>query len=313
MTTTERVAYVNGALIPESKAVISVHDKGFIYGDAIFDTLRTFGGKVFRMKEHIDRLFETLTYVRIDCGMTPDGMTDVVNRVVDVNAAALREGEDWWVTIRVSGGVMGFDGEPPLQEGPTVVVECVPLPLRARARFFTEGAPLAISHRPRIDPKALSPNAKTNNYMNMMLAQREIDAIAPGNWALMPDRNGNLAEGPGCNLFIVKNGTVITPTEEFILAGVSRAEVISICREKGIPVIERDVSVHAAMTADEAFLTSTSLCVCPVRSIDGHTFPGGAPGAVTQQLMDAFSERANYDYVAQYLRFLGNEEAKTGL
>lgn len=309
----ERSAYINGRIVPESQATISIRDKGFVYGDAVFDTMRTFGGRIFRLEEHVDRLLETLRYVRIDPQLGRQELIDAVKQVLEVNAPVLRAGEDWWVSIRVSGGLLVLDGEEPDYPGPTVIVECYPLPLRARARFFREGVPLAISHRPRISPQALSPAAKTNNYMNMMLAQREVDAIAPGNWALMPDQNGNLAEGPGCNLFLVKNGRVVTPTKEHILAGVSRGEVISICEEIGIELIEQDISLHSAVTADEAFLTSTSLCACPVRTIDGVQMPGGVPGPVTQRIMEAFTARAGFDYVAQYLAFEGNAKASTGI
>ncbi|MEM8842624.1 MAG: aminotransferase class IV [Pseudomonadota bacterium] len=309
----ERQVYINGEIVPDSAAKVSVHDKGFVYGDAVFDTMRTFGGAVFRAQEHIDRLYETLRYVRIDPGLDKPAMMAAVGRVIEANAPALRPGEDWWVTIRVTAGVIAMDGEMPGQTGATVVIECVPLPLRARASFFREGVPLAISHRPRVAPEALSPNAKTSNYMNMMLAQREVNAVAPGNWALMPDPNGNLAEGPGCNLFLVKDGKVLTPTTEYILAGVSRGEVISICDELGIPIIEQDISVHTAMTSDEAFLTSTSLCVCPVRSIDGADVPGQIPGPLTRRIMEAFAARAGFDFVSQYLAFEGAGAAQTGI
>ena len=313
METIERRAYVNGEIVPESRAMVSIHDKGFVYGDAVFDTLRTFDGKLFRLEEHVDRLYESLRYVRIEPHLSKQDMKEIVSRVVAANERALRDDEDWWITIRVSAGVMAFDGEPLFQEEPTVVVDCVPLPLRSRARCFKEGVPLVITDRPRIDPQALNPNAKTNNYMNMMLAQREVDALAPGSWALMPDQNGNLAEGPGCNLFLVKNGTAVTPTTEYILAGISRAEVISICHDLGVPIIERNVSRPAAVTADEAFLTSTSLCACPVKSIDGVDLPSDIPGPVTKQVMDAFSERVGFDYVAQYLAFLSNAGSRIGL
>lgn len=311
--TAERVVYLNGAFVPESKALISVHDMGFIYGDAVFDTLRTFDGKPFRMGEHVDRLFQTLRYVRISVPHSRDEICEIIEEVISRNEAVRPAGEDWWTTVRISSGIRRFDGEPARQDGPTVVVECVPLPLRARARFFREGIPLAVSHRTRINPTALSPNAKSTNYLNMMLAQREIDANAPGNWVLMPDEKGNLAEGPGSNLFIVRDGKVVTPTTDYILAGTSRAEVISICQELGIEILEKDISLHMALNADEAFLTSTSLCACPVRSIDGVVIGEDVPRPLTARIMQAFKTRAGYDYVEQYLAFETDGPTSSGL
>lgn len=309
----ERMVYVNGEIVPDGRAVVSVHDKGFVYGDAVFDTLRTFAGRPHRAEAHVARLYESLRYVRIPPPMTEPEMMAVLDRVIEANRPALPEGEDWWVTVRVSSGLAAMDGAPPPRAGPTVVVECVPLPLRARAGLFRDGVAMTLSHRPRIAPEALSPKAKTTNYMNMILAQREVEAIAPGTWALMPDARGNLAEGPGCNLFVVKGGRVATPGPDYILEGVTRAEAIDLCREIGLEIVECDLSLHAALNADEAFLTSTSLCICPVRAIDGAAFPGAVPGPVTRRLMEAYKARVGFDYEAQYLAHLGNAAARTGL
>ena len=193
------------------------------------------------------------------------------------------------------------------------MIDCVPLPLRARASFFRDGAPAAIPARRRVPPEALSPNVKSNNYLNMMIAQREVDAVGSGAWALMLDRNGDIAEGPGCNYFVVKNGVVYTPTRDFVLAGISRQVVIELCAKLGIECVEGTVQVQRAMTGDEAFFTSTSLCVCPISTLNGHPYPAGAPGPVTKRLMDAFSEEVGFDYVGQYLRFLGTGASGTGI
>ena len=308
-----RYAHVNGTLVPENEATISIRDRGFIYGDCVFDTARTFNGTGFRLQEHVDRLFESLTYARIDCGRSPAEVLAATEALIEANRPALRDGEDYWVTQRVSPGQAALDGEDMESPGPTLVIDCVPLPLRARARFFRDGIEAAVSPRRRIPPEALSPATKSNNYLNMMLAQRELEAVAPGRWAVMCDKNGNLAEGPGANLFIVKDGVVMTPTTEFILDGVSRQVVLDLCRKLDIPAVERDISLHAAMTADEGFFTSTSLCACPLRALNGFDLPGGVPGPVTKRIMDAFSELVGMDYVAQYLRFLSNAGPSTGL
>ncbi|MEX0921575.1 MAG: aminotransferase class IV [Rhodovibrionaceae bacterium] len=300
-----RVAYVNGAFVPEEEAAISIHDLGFVYGDAVYDTARTFSGKLFKLPEHIARLYRTLRYVRIDPGLAPQEMTALTEELVARNLPLLREGEDYWVTQRISRGLLAYDAEPAARQGATVVIECVPLPLRARARYFRDGIAVATPAIRRTPPEALSPRAKTTNYLNMILGGLEIQGRDPEAWAVLLDRNGNLCEGIGANIFLVRDGELMTPREDYILPGVSRATVIELAEQLGIPCSERDLSPHDAAIADEAFLTSTSLCLCPVVSIDGQDLAAGRiPGPVTARLMQAFSEAAGIDYVAQYLRFL---------
>ena len=308
---TERVVYLNGEIVPESRAAISFRDTGFVYGDAVFDTARTFGGKPFRLGDHIDRLYETLAYVRIDPGLTKTEMMSWTEEVVARNAPLLEPDQDYWVTQRVSRGVSPVDGEIPDRTGPTVLIECMPLPLKARASMFRDGIDAVVASQIRTPPTALSPAAKTNNYMNFMLAQREVGSFAAGAWAVLLDQNGNLCEGPGCNIFLIKDGVVSTPTPDFILCGVTRQVVIELCRDNGIELVERNLSLHDAAVADEAFFTSTSLCICPVRSLNGQNFPA-MPGPMTTRLTSLFADLAGFDFTAQYLANLGNQDTGTG-
>jgi branched-chain amino acid aminotransferase len=307
----ERCVYLNGAFLPESRALLSFRDTGFVYGDGVFDTARTFNGKVFRLAQHVDRLFESLTYTRINIQMDRQEIIDTTEEVVARNRALLRPNEDYWVSQRISNGVMSLDGEPPIQDGATVVIECTPLPLRARAGMFRDGIDAVIAPLKRVPPEALSPNAKINNYMNPMLAQREVTAIKPGAWALQLDMNGNVAEGVGCNVFFVRDGRIITPKVDTILPGITRAVVLELCRDNGLELAEQDISLHTAATASEAFFTSTSLCLCPVRSLNGRSYLGHA-GPVTKRLMGLFKDLVGCDYAAQYLAHLRTGPARTG-
>ncbi len=307
----ERTVYLNGEFLPESRALLSFRDAGFVYGDAVFDTARTFNGVLFRLRDHVDRLFSSLAYCRIAIGMDRDEIAEVTEQVVARNRPLLGPNEDYWVSQRISSGPVPLDGEPPIQDGPTVVIECTPLPLRARAPMFRDGIDAVTAPLKRIPPDALSPNAKMNNYMNAVLSQREVSAIHPGAWALQLDRNGNIAEGIGCNAFFVIDGVIHTPREEFILPGVTRAVVIDLARKSGFEVVETDVSLHRASIATEAFFTSTSLCVCPLRSLNGRSYLGHA-GPVAKQLMALFSDEVGMDFAAQYLAHLRDGSAKTG-
>ena len=295
--TGERVAYVNGHIVPESEAVVSIRDRGFLSGDAVFDTTRTFGGRIFRLDEHLDRFFSSLKYMRIDPGLTKDDFARLTMEVLKANLPLLDDDDDYWVSQRVSRGVR-VDGE----DRPTVVIECAPLPFKARARYYRDGLPVVVPSVRRTPPESQSPRAKVHNYVNLVQAELEVKSQNPDAWPILLDTNGNLCEGPGSNIFIVKDGAVMTPKEQFVLAGISRRVTIELAQELGIEVHETDIDLFDAYTADEAFVTSTSFCICPVSSFNGSTVADGAvPGPVTDRLTRAYSGMVDLDITAQYL------------
>jgi branched-chain amino acid aminotransferase len=232
-------------------------------------------------------------------------MCAVTEEVLARNLHLLDRAEDYWVSQRVTRGSATVDGEPGPPGGPTVIVECTPLPLRERATLYRDGIRVVVPAHRRTPPEVLSPQAKTNNYLNMVVADQEVAAVDPGAWAVLLDMAGNLAEGRGSNLFLVRDGGLLTPSGRGVLAGISRQTVIEIAAELGIPCREADLQLFDAYNADEAFLTSTSLCVCPVRSINGIRVGGDDPfGPVTQRLIQRYSERVDCDFVDQYRQFL---------
>ena len=299
----QRVAYLNGQILPESDVRVSFRDRGYKYGDAVFDMTRTFGHKVFKLQEHIDRFYRSLRYVRIDPGMSPKEMIQKSEEVLARNLHLLGKEDDYWLGQRVSRGVDNVAGEVPIQTGPTVVIECTPLPLKARAAFYRDGLDVVVPSTRRVAPSMLSPRAKTHNYLNMIIGEQEAKATNPNSWAVLLDENGNLAEGIGSNIFIVRDGVVYTPSERYVLPGVSRQTAMDMASQLGIKLIEGDIDLFDAYVADEAFITSTSFCICPVRSINGNRMGETAvPGPVTKKLMDAYVKFVNYDWVQQYLR-----------
>ena len=301
----ERVAYFNGRIVPESDVLIPFRDRGFMAGDAAFDTARTFDHKIFKLKEHIDRLYRSLRYLQIDPQLPPRQLTEITEEVVARNLHLIDKDEDYWVSQRISRGLNSADRSPQTKSGPTVIVECAPLPLKQRARLYRDGIDVIVPAVRRSAPDMLSPRAKTHNYLNLVMGDLEAKAADPEAWAVLLDANGNLCEGTGSNIFIVRAGTVMTPRERYVLPGISRATVIELAREIGQPLAEADIDLYDAYTADEAFLTSTSLCICPVRSINGrHVGVDAMPGPVTQRLIDAFAKLLDFDYVAQYKRRL---------
>jgi len=299
-----RVAYFNGNIVPEREVVLPFRDRGFKYGDAAFDMTRTFHGRPFRLKEHVERFYRSLRYLRIDPGLSPGEMVGVSEEVLERNRHFLTDDTDYWLGQRVSRGVDAVGDEGWDHTGPNVIVECIPLPLKARARLFRDGIDIVVPPTRRGAPEALSPRAKTHNYLNLIIADMEAKANDKEAWSVLLDTEGHLAEGIGSNIFVVQGGAVLTPHERWVLPGISRATVIGLCATLGISCREADLDLFDAATADEIFMTSTSLCICPVRSIGGRALPGPLPGPVTRRLSEAYAREVDCDFVAQYLRHL---------
>lgn len=299
----EKIVYFNGDMMPASQVGISIYDRGFIYGDAVFDATRTFAGQTFRLDRHINRLYDSLRYLRIDVDLSKQEMTDITEAVVAHNHPLLPPGQDMWVMQRISRGV-----ESPDRAGgvvPTIIVESHAIPFASRASLYRDGARINTPSVPRIPPRFLSPRAKTHNYLNLVMGDLEVQGEDPGAWAILLDEFGNLTEGRGSNVFLVKDGVAMTPKSQYVLEGVTRNQTLELAAGLGIPTAECDLDLYDAYTADEAFLTSTSLCICPVSSVNGSSVGEGAvPGPVTGRLMSAFSDLVGMDFAEQYLAHL---------
>ncbi|MEL7470157.1 MAG: aminotransferase class IV [Pseudomonadota bacterium] len=297
----ERIVWMNGEFIPESQALIPYRDRSFLFGDGAFDLTRTFNGKIFKLDEHIDRLYRSLRALHLDATMPPEDMTRITNEVLDRNRHLLGQNDDYWVGQRLSRGVMKVEGDNWDHYGPTVIVECSPMPIAERAHMFRDGIQVVTPSVRRIPPECLTPRAKTHNYLNLIMGDIEVKAQNPDGWAILLDMSGNLNEGLGSNIFLVTDGKIRTPREKFVLPGVSRQTAIELAESLGISCVEDDLDLYDAYNADEAFITSTSLCICPVASINGVRMSAGAYGPVTQQLIDAYRALVDCDFVQQYL------------
>ncbi|MFQ5872764.1 MAG: aminotransferase class IV [Dehalococcoidia bacterium] len=298
----ERVVYLNGEIVPESEAKVSIHDRGFTLGDAVFDNTRTFGGKIFKIGEHLDRLYSSCKYLRLDPGMSKERMAELTQQVVDANLPLMDERDDYWVIQRVTRGI-----DPPTHNVAeasrcTVIIQCSPIPFAQRANLYRDGIMVVTPSVRRTPPSSISPRAKIQNYANMVLADLEVRSQDPDAWAVMLDTNGNLCEGAGSNIFLVKDGAVLTPIERYTLQGISRQTVLELARELDLDTVEADMDLFDAYNADEAFITATSLCICPVSSVNGTTIGSGkVPESVTTRLTDAYSGLVGIDIAQQYL------------
>ncbi|NDG45427.1 MAG: hypothetical protein EBY36_12175, partial [Gammaproteobacteria bacterium] len=218
------------------------------------------------------------------------------------NRPLLQAGEDYWVMQRVTRGLNVVGGELWQSSGSTVIVECTPLPFKARAPLIRDGLDIFIPSLRRTPPQSLDPNIKSHNYLNLVMADLEVRARSSHSWAVLLDTRGFLSEGIGSNVFIVENGALLTPRSDYVLPGISRDVVITLAKNQGVQVTEADISLEQAKQADEAFITSTSFCICPVRSFDGRKLMrDGTLGPITHALSDAFSSEVGMDFRAQYL------------
>ena len=309
----ERVAWFNGEFMPEREVRIPFRDRSWVYGDGCFDMTRTFGHRLFKVKEHVERLYKSLKYLRIDPGFGPDKMTALTEQLLERNLHLLGPEDDYWVGQRISRGVKDVPGDNLDYHGPNIVLECAPLPFAQRAKLFKDGIRVMVPSQRRVPPDSLTPRAKTHNYLNLIVADQEVQSVDPEAWAVLLDINGNLAEGLGSNIFIVRGDEVLTPREKFVLPGVSRQTVIDLALQEGLTMREADLDLYDAYNADEIFLTSTSLCICPITRINGVTIgpEGRVWGPVTHRLANAYRDHVGHDFVGQYLkRYVDGAQAR---
>lgn len=297
----ERIVYFNGDYIPESQALVPYRERSFLFGDGAFDLTRTFNHRIFKLDEHIERLYRSLRALRLDATMAQEQMAAITRTVVEKNLHLLSEDDDYWVGQRITRGVLRVEGDNWDHYGPTVIVECMPMPIAERAHLYRDGIQVVTPSVRRTPPEALTPRAKSHNYLNLVIGDLEVRAQNPDAWAILLDMNGNLCEGLGSNIFLVRDGELLTPRENFVLPGVSRQTVIELAAQLGIPFREADLDLFDGHNADEAFITSTSLCICPVVGINGMAMGAGAYGPVTKRLIEAYVELVDCDFVQQYL------------
>jgi branched-chain amino acid aminotransferase len=290
------IAYFGGRWMPFAEVAIDPLDRGFLVGDCVFDVARTFNGKSFRMREHVDRLYRSLRYVRIDPGLTPDEMEQISEEVVARNEPLRAEVGDYQIWQFVTRG----RGRWAHKAGPPAVGVCVrQIGFGRFADLYASGAHGIIVRTRSFSADALDPKVKNFSRMNFNLAELEAADVDPEGWPILLDGRGNLSEGVGYNVFLVSGGVIRTPGDRGVLQGVSRAMVFDLGRELGVPVVEEDLQPYDLYTADEAFFTSTSPCVLPVTRVDRRPIGTGAPGPVVGRLLRAWSEIVGVDIVGQ--------------
>ncbi|MBM03746.1 MAG: hypothetical protein CL766_03040 [Chloroflexi bacterium] len=292
--------YFNGDWIPYREVMINPEDRGFTLADVVFDIGRTFNGKPFALDHHIDRMYRSLQYVRIDPGMTSEDMTSVCEEAVQRNHKYLEEAGDFTIHPWVTRGVGAVN-----DSIPTVCISIKPVNFAAFANAYVDGVKAVIAKTRSYSTDMMDPKVKHHNRMNFVLAELEAKDVDPKALPVLMDGNGNLTEGSGYNVFLVKDGVLKTPKGTSILWGVSRRTVMEVANNIGIQVVEEDLQPYDIYTADEVFFTRTSPRITPVNSIDNRLIGDGKPGPMTKQLLAAHSERVGVDIVDQALHHTG--------
>ena len=296
----EYTAYFKGEWMPFSEVKIDPMDRGFTVGDVVFDVARTFNGKSFRMEDHIQRLYRSLKFVRIDPGLSAKEMLDISEEVVQRNDHLRAEVGDFTITQFVTRG----PGSSSRSAGPPAVcVKVAPIGFGRFADLFKDGAHGVITRTRSYPVESLDPKVKNYSRMNFNLADLEAADVDPEAWPILTDANGSLTEGTGYNVFLVTDGVIRTPGDRNILQGVSRGMVFDLARQLNIPLVEEDLQPYDLYTADEAFFSGTSPCILPVSKVDQREIGDGRPGPIVQQLLSAWSETVGMDIVDQALQF----------
>jgi len=280
----EPLVYLDGKFLEKSKAVVSVFDHGLLYGDGVFEGIRAYNGSVFRLVDHINRLYDSAKSIRLKVPLTKHEMTEAVLETVRRN-----ELRDAYVRLVITRGSGDLGVDPSLCKNPTVFIIAEPMASALGPREpRVIKAIISSSRRDRVD--ATSHEIKSLNYMNSILAKIEATSAGADD-AILLDHRGFVSEATVSNVFIVKNGKIATPSHGAgILHGITRDRVIRLCSDLGMEVQERDVTPFELNTADEVFLVGTKSEILSVDSIGGAKVGSGGVGPTTRRLFQEFSK-----------------------
>lgn len=277
-----RKIYISGKLVSQEEAKISVYDHGLLYGDGVFEGLRSYGGKVFRLQEHVERLYDSAKAIWLTIPMSQQEMSDAINDTVRANDL-----EDGYIRVIVTRGAGSLGLDPNKCSHPQVIIIADTISLYP-AELYEKGLAIVTVSVMRMNPAALNPRIKSLNYLNNILAK--IEGLQAGCIeALMLNHKGEIAECTGDNIFLVRKGVLYTPPiDAGILEGVTRDAVIELAREACVEVREIPLTKHDVYIADEVFLTGTAAEVIPVVKVDSRTIGAGKPGPLTLDLKQRF-------------------------
>ena len=276
--------YISGKFYDKADAKISVYDHGLLYGDGVFEGMRSYSGTVFRLKEHLERLYESARAICLTIPISIEAMEKAVYETLQKNSLI-----DAYIRLVITRGAGSLGLDPNKTSDPQVIIIADSIALYPE-EFYDKGLKIITASTVRSHPAALSPRVKSLNYLNNIMAK--IEGLQAGCVeALMLNHKGEVAECTGDNIFIVKRGVVMTPPKDAgILEGITRNAILDLCKEYGIVAFEQTMTRHDLYVADECFLTGSAAEVIPVVTIDSRPIGSGSVGPITKKLSDAFKK-----------------------
>ena len=276
--------WIDGEWCDKTTATVSVFDHGLLYGDGVFEGIRVYNGRIFRLEEHVERLYDSAKAILLEIPMPPEKFCGIVEEAV--RRSGLTEA---YIRPLVTRGFGDLGIDPRKCPKPTVIVIVDTIKVWPAERY-EQGLVMVTAATPIPHREALSPRVKSLNYLTHIMAKIEGN-LAGADEVLMLDSEGHVAEGSGQNLFVVRHGRIQTPTTySGILLGVTRGVVMDLARQAGYQVEETILNRYDVYTADEVFLTGTASEVVPVRQLDGRVIGGGIAGPVTRDIMARFRQ-----------------------
>ena len=283
----EGVAFQDGQYIPVSEAKISVLDYGFLHSDATYDTAHVWNGAFFRLDLHLDRFFSSMEKLRLSIEYSRDELIEILK-----NCVALSGLKKAYVEMLCTRGCSPTFSRDPRDAVNRFLVFAIPLGTIANAEQMERGLHIAVSDIVRIPPQSVNSSIKNYHWIDLVLGLMD-GYERSGETALLVDLNGNITEGPGFNVFVVKDGTLATPRTG-VLPGITRRTVFDLCKVLKREVYSRDVPRSELMEADEVFITSTAGGIMPVTRVDGCSIGNGDVGSVTKEIKDLYWERHEF-------------------
>ncbi len=279
----DQLIYFNGKFVQKQEARTSVYDHGFLYGDGVFEGIRAYNGRVFRLDGHLDRMYDSAKAIDLKIPLSKEEMKKAIIETLKRNGL-----KDAYIRPIVTRGDGDLGLDPRKCQVPNVFI----ITQEWGAMYgdlYDKGLTAVTVGIRRNAPEALPPNIKSLNYLNNILAKIEAN-VKGGDEAIMIDVHGNVSEGSGDNIFVVKNGMILTPPTLNNLRGITRAAAIELAIKDRIPLSETNMGLFDIYTADEVFVTGTAAEIAPVTKVDGRIIGDGKPGQITRKLMAEFKE-----------------------
>lgn len=300
----ERQVFFNGRMIPESEARISIYDSALMFGDVAFEMTRSFNGKQFKLREHLERLIASCQWLNMSIGMTVEQLEEACDQVIAANAELFAEDDEHRLMIDITRGLLGiYDGRiNGVEGGVNVIISDFPLrwTVQDSAHLYAEGIDIVIPSQRMIPASLLEPKVKNRNRIHYLMANIELSHYDGKNaWALLLDPDGFVTEGTGSNFLMVKNGELLSPEPRNMLRGISRDYVIEVAGQLGIPFRERNLEPYDVMTADEAFFTCTPFSAVPATRFRGEPIGTGEVGPVYRSIVEKWGENVGVDIIGQ--------------